>query len=123
MTNNAALTALAWLALTIHLVVGVVVLRRAANPSLLPLLNLIAAGCVLAYWGRRWFGYLFRSITWYASDQLIPLAALVVAIMAILTLSGRYHSTTFHWLVYGLDTLVLIGAVLFLTFFRMNRLI
>jgi hypothetical protein len=77
---------------------------------------------VLAYWGRRWFGYLFRGITWYATDQLIPLCALLVFILAILTLSGRYNGVGLHWVIFVITTLVLLAAALFFSFFRMTRL-
>jgi hypothetical protein len=123
MSNNTVLGVVVWLLLAIHLVVGVIVWRQKGSVTLLPVVNLAVAASVLAYWGQRWFGYLFRGITWYASDQLIPAYALVVAVVSILALSGRYSGTLFHWVVFGVDTLVVVAAVLFVTFFRMNRLI
>ena len=47
-----------------------------STQPLLPMLNLAVAACVLAYWAHKWYGYLTRDITWYASDQAIPLTRL-----------------------------------------------
>jgi hypothetical protein len=120
--DDATIRAITWLALGIQLVVGAAVLRHKAPASLIPLLNLIAGGAVLVYWGRRWFDYLFRGITWYLTDQWIPAYALLVCVLAGLTLAGRFQGTAAHWLIFGLNTLVLLGAALFFSFFRMNRL-
>ena len=120
--SDSAVRVIAWLALAIHLLVGAAVLRHKAPVSALAIVNLVAGALVLVYWGRRWFGYLFRGITWYAADQLIPAYALLVCVLAVLTLLGRYRGVGAHGLIFVLDTLVLIGAVLFFTFFRMTRL-
>jgi hypothetical protein len=119
--SNAAMIAVAWLALAVQLLVGIVARQRGAIP-LIPLLNLAAALGVLAYWGQRWYKYLFQGVIWYATDQLIPLYAILVCILAVLTLSGRYPGVLLNWLVYGVDTLVLLAAALFFSFFRINRL-
>lgn len=113
---------IAWLALAIHLLVGAAIRRHRMPVSSLAALNLVTGACVLLYWGRRWFGYLFRGISWYATDQVIPAYALLVCLLAVLSLSGRYQGIGAQWLIFLLDTLVLLGAVLFFTFFRMNRL-
>jgi hypothetical protein len=120
--GDAAIKAITWLALGTQLLVGAAVARHRAPASLIPLLNLVAAAAVLAYWGRRWFGYLFRGITWYATDQWIPAYALLVCVLAGLTLAGRYQGTVAHWLIFGLNTLVLLGAAVFFSSFRMTRL-
>jgi hypothetical protein len=120
--SNAALRAVVWLAFAMQLFVGAAVLRHKASVSLIALFNLVAAVAVLAYWGRRWFGYLFRGITWYATDQLVPAYALLVSLLAILALSGRYQGLPAQWMIFGANTLVLLGAALFLTLFRMTRL-
>jgi len=122
-TTNTAVTALVWLALVAHLMVAGIVLQQRGPVSLIPIVNLLVAGSVLVYWGQRWFGYLFRGITWYATDQLIPLYAVAVAVAALLTLSGRYSGTMVHWLAFGVNTIVLVGAALFVSFFRLTRLI
>jgi hypothetical protein len=116
---------LAWAGLTVHLVVGVVALRRpTAQPAhrLLPLLNLAMALCVLAYWVRVWYGYLTRGVTWYVSDQLVPLYAIAVAILSGVALAGWYDGRAAHWVVFAVDTLALAAAALYLTFMRFNRL-
>ncbi|MES2307017.1 MAG: hypothetical protein V4558_16060 [Gemmatimonadota bacterium] len=98
-------------------------LRHRSPASQLAWVNLAMGFAVLGYWGRNWFSYLFRGITWYLSDQWLPAYALVVCVVAGLTLLGRYQATAFHWIVFGVNTVVLLGAALFLTFFRMTRLI
>ncbi len=103
--------------------VGVMALRSGGSRSLVPVLNLITASCVLAYWANKWFSYLFRGITWYATDQLVPLYAIMVCVLAAVTLTGRHPAVVLNWLVFSIHLVVLIGAALFLTFFRMNRLI
>ncbi len=122
MTNNLFATLLSWLGLLVHLVVGFLVLRRLGSPRLLPLLNLMIAGAVLVYWIRQWYDYLFGGILWYATDQLMPLYALIVVVVASLSLAGRYQGTVFHWVVFGVDTTVFIVAVYLATFLRFNRL-
>jgi len=123
----------AWVGVAGHLLVGGagVVSRRPAAlsahslPWLMPVLNLTVAACVLAYWARAWYGYAARGVTWYASDQAVPLYAAVVAIAAGLTLVGRFNGRMAHtiqWLAFGVDALVLIAAALYLTFMRIDRL-
>jgi hypothetical protein len=120
---------LAWIGVAAHLCIGFMVLRRPGALSahrLLPLLNLTIAVCVLAYWARAWYGYAARGITWYASDQIVPLCAVAVAIASGLVLAGRSNGRlagSFQWLVFGVDSLVLIIAALYLTFMRFDRLI
>lgn len=121
--NNTTVTALAWLALALHVVVGGVTLRRPGGPPLVPLVNLATGLCVLAYWAQKWYGYLTRGITWYLTDQLVPLYAVLVVVLAGLTLAGRTSGSLPHWLVFGIDAVVLLAAALFFTFFRMSRLI
>ncbi|MEO7355661.1 MAG: hypothetical protein ABIZ70_15040 [Gemmatimonadales bacterium] len=121
--GNTTISALAWIALALHLLIGASVLRHRGPPSQLAWLNFAVAAAVLLYWGTKWYSYLFRGITWYLSDQWLPALAIVVCIVAALTIAGRYQGSAFHWLVFVVDTIVLIGAALFLTFFRMTRLI
>ena len=113
---------IAWVALALHVVVGLVTLRSGESRPLVPLLNLACATGVLAYWAYRWFGYPFRGVTWYATDQLIPLYALLVCVLTVLSLSGRYPAVALNWLVFFINGLVLVAAVLFMAFFRINRL-
>ena len=119
---------LAWFGTVAHLVVGIAMTRRTPGVwtySPLPLLNLAVAICVLAYWAHEWYGYATRGVTWYASDQALPLYAAVVAIMSGLALAGRYEgrlSQLFQWCAFSVDAVALTGAALFLTFARFNRL-
>ena len=118
--SNLVIAAIAWVGLGLHLIVGILALRSAASRQLVPALNLITAACVILYWVHRWFGYLSRGITWYASDQLIPLYAIFVCVLAGGTLASRYSAATLNWLVFAVHAVVLVGAVLFVTFFRMK---
>ena len=120
---------LAWIGVAAHLCVGFIVLRRPAALSthrLLPLLNLSVAVCVLAYWSRMWYAYAMRGVSWYATDQLVPLFAAVVAIASVLHLGRRYDgrlALSFQWLVFGVDALTFIAAAFYLTFVRFDRMI
>jgi hypothetical protein len=120
--NNVVIVAIAWLALAAHVAVGLITRRRLSDLPLMPLLNLATAACILAYWIPKWYGYLSRGITWYLSDQLLPLYALLVCVLAGLAIAGRYSGGALQWLVFGLDAVALLGAALFFTFFRINRL-
>lgn len=120
--SNFAVAAMAWTGLGLHLIVGIVAIRTAGSRALVPALNFIIAASVLAYWVNRWFGYLFRGITWYVTDQVIPLYAIVVCVLAGVALAGRYPAVTLNWLVFIFHTAVFVAAVLFVTFFRINRL-
>ncbi len=120
--SDSTLRVLAWSAVLIHGLACAAVLRHKAPMSLIVLLNLLAAASVLTYWGWRWAGYLFRGVSWSATDQLIPLYALVVFALAVLTLAGYYRGVAIHWGVFTLDTLVVLAAALFFSFFRMTRL-
>ena len=118
--SNFVVAAIAWVGLAVHVIVGILALRSVGSRQLVPALNLIVAACVIVYWAQRWFGYLFRGITWYASDQLIPLYAILVFLLAGGTLAGRFSAAPLNWLVFTLHVLVFVGAVLFVTFFRMK---
>ncbi len=120
--SNARLAGLAWLALTAQLLVGAAVVSHKASVSRIALLNLAAGTVVLLYWGSRWIGYMFRGTTWYAMDQLLPVCALVVCLLAALTLAGRYQGVIAHWMIFGSTTLALLAAALCFSFFRMTRL-
>ena len=120
--NDSTLRALAWSAFVIQILAGAAVVKHKAPSSLLVVLNLLAGAAVLVYWGRRWFDYLFRGVTWYAADQLIPAYALLVCLLAVLTLLGHSQNVRVHWWIFGLNTLILLAAALFFSFFRMTRL-
>ena len=118
--SNAVITAVAWIGLGLHLIVGILVLRSAAPRQLVPALNLATAACVVAYWAQRWFGYLFRGISWSAFDQAIPLFALAVCILAGLSLFSQYPAASLNWVAFVIHFAVCLCAVLFVTFFRMK---
>ncbi|MEO8450850.1 MAG: hypothetical protein ABI647_13715 [Gemmatimonadota bacterium] len=46
--------------------------------------------------------------------------ALLVCLLAGLTLSGRYQGVTAQWLIFASNTLVLLAGALFFSFFRMT---
>ena len=120
--SDAAIVALVWLAVAAHGAVAAFAWRRPGGAPLVPLLNLVVALCVVAYWAQRWYGYATRGITWYASDQLMPLYAIVVASLAVTGLAGRHSASALHWIAFGIDALMLLAAALVLSFFRTNRL-
>ena len=117
--SNLALTAIAWVGLGVHVLVAILA-RRSPQWRLVPAVNFIVAACVVVYWARRWFGYLFRGITWSASDQWMPLYAILVCVLAAGTLAARWSATTLNWLAFTIHAVVFVGAVLFVTFFRMK---
>jgi len=119
---NSALLFGTWLAFVLHVAVAVTTMRRWSTWPLMPALNGIAAACVLAYWLPRWYSYAFKNITWHTSDQWMPLCALAVLALAVLTLTGRFPATTAHWIICTIDGLALLAAALFFTLFRMDRL-
>ena len=118
--SKLAIAALAWCGLGLHLLVGVLALRSAGPRQLVPAVNLLTAACVIAYWGQRWYGYLFRGITWYASDQVLPLYAILVCVLAAATLTGRFTAVTLNWIAFAVHAAVFVAAVLFVSLFRMK---
>lgn len=120
--SDATIKLVVWLGVAAHLAIGIMAWRRLTSLPLVPLLNLLVALCILAYWAQRWYGYIAKGITWYLSDQWLPLYAILVSILAGLTLSGHYRGSLPHWIVFSLDFIALLSAALFFTFFRMNRL-
>ena len=123
MSRNASPAVIAWFALLVHILVGFLARRRPPTTTPIVWLNLAAALCVIAYAARDWYAILTREMTWYLSDQLVPLAAVLICLLSGVTLAGRYHGTLPHWLVYGLDVFILVSAAAYLTFFKLNRLI
>src|ERR1041385_780539 len=109
--SNFALATIAWVGLALHVIVGILAIRTAGPRPLVPAVNLIIAACVLAYWVQRWYGYLFRGITWNVTDQLIPLYALFVCVLAGGTLAGRYSAVTLNGLVFTFHAVVFVGAM------------
>ncbi len=121
--SNTLLLCFSWIAVAVHLIVGLSTVRRWSDLPLLPLLNGFAAVCLLLYCMQKWYSHIVHDIRWYASDQLLPLYALCLCVLTGLALSGRYQGQWLHWAVFAVDLVVLVGAALFFTFFRMDRLI
>lgn len=122
-TKNATILALVLLVLAVHLIVGVLVGTRRTNLPLLPVLNLAIALCVIGYWIPRWYASAVNGIIWYASDQLVPLYAVLVCLLSGVALQGRYRGSALHWIVFGVDAAVLLVAAWFFMTFSMKRLI
>jgi hypothetical protein len=112
-----------WLAVVIHAVVGYIAWKKLSPLPLVPALNLLVALAVVAYWAQRWVGYLTKGITWYATDQALPVTALLVCVMSLLSITGRLTAAWPNWVVLTIDALILTAAACYFTFFRMNRLI
>jgi hypothetical protein len=112
----------AWAAIVAHAGVLVATRYRRSDVRLVPSLNLVMAMCVLLYWMPRWYSYV-KGVAWYATDQLLPLYALLVCVVSGLALSGHYRGTTPHWILFGLHALVCVAAAVFLGTFRITRLI
>jgi hypothetical protein len=123
MITDTVLTIAVWSGFALHLIAGVAVYRKWTTAPVIPILNLLVSLGVLAWWAQRWYGYLFRGITWYATDQLAPACAFAACIVAGFALWGRYPNVAANWVILVIDGLVLLAAGLFFAFFRMNRLI
>jgi len=121
--TDTALTIAAWLGFSLHVLAGVAGFRKWTPVPVIPIVNLLFALGILGYWVQRWFGYVFRGITWHAIDQLLPAYALGVGIVAGLALWGRSPLVTANGVIVAVDGVALLAAGLFLAFFRMNRLI
>lgn len=120
--TNIQFTALAWIALLGHAIVGVLAWRHLGDARLLPVLNAFAAICVIAYWTMRWYGNISRGAVWYWTDQLVPLYAIVSLCAALMTLTGRMQVTWPNILVFVVNSMASVAAVLFVSTFRVNRL-
>jgi hypothetical protein len=118
--SNLAITAIAWVGLAVHVLVAILARRSAQWRLLVPAVNFIVAACVVVYWAQRWFGYLFRGITWEASDQWMPLYAMLVCVLAAGTLTARWSAMGVNWLAFTVHGIVFVCAVLFVTFFKMK---
>ena len=111
-----------WFGLAAHVAALVIVRRRSTDAPVVAILNLAVALCVLAYWAQKWYSYIVRDITWYYTDQLVPLYAIVVCILSAVTLSSRHTLGIPHWVVFSINAFVLIGFALFFSTFRMTKL-
>jgi len=121
--SDASIRVVVLFAVIAHLTVGMVSWRRGSALPLLPLVNLAVAACVVVYWVVEWYGVITRGIIWYANDQLLPLYAVAVCVFSGLALGGKVVAQPVHWVIFCLQSLVLIAAALFFTFFKMTRMI
>lgn len=120
--TNTQFTAVAWIALLAHIVIGVLTYRRMSSAQLIPLLNVGVALCVLGYCLTRWYGNVFRGIVWYWTDQVLPLYAILSLCAAVMALTGRMQITWPNTAVFAGNALVSAAAVVFVSTFRVNRL-
>lgn len=114
---------LLYVAITAHIIAGAISWRRGNVLPLVPLINFATAFCVVAYALKRLYGVIVNDITWYGTDTLFPLYALAVCIFSLLALSGKTSAPFAHWLIFVVQLLALIAALLFFTFFKMSRMI
>lgn len=121
--SDTAILALSWIFFILHLAVVIVTARHWSTLPLVPFVNAVTAAGVLIYWMTKWYSYLFQGIKWYATDQAIPLYALVVITFSLAALLGTFKSTVLNNVFLGIDGSVLLAAALFFTFFRMDRMI
>lgn len=112
-----------WLAVAVHMTVAIITWRRRGGPPLVPLVNLIVGITILGYWVQQWYGYLTRGIQWDWIDQLVPLYALVVVILAGLALSGRHPGTTLNRVLFGVDAIVLLGFAILFSLLKFDRML
>lgn len=120
--SNAAVTTLSWLAVIAHISVGILAWRLGSPFPLLPIINLVTAGCVVLYWIPRWTAALSKGTTIYASDQLLPAYAIAVCVVSVLALTGRASWNGLHWFLFAIHSIACIAAALFFSSFKMNRL-
>ena len=111
-----------YLGVVLQLFVGVTAWRRGSAVPLIPLVNLAGHACVVAYAVTRWYGVIAHGTIWYGTDQLLPLYALAVCVFSLLTLSGKVSGVPVHWAIFGVQSVVLMAAALFVTFFKMTRM-
>ncbi len=120
--SDAAILVLTWICFAIHLTVAVAARRHLAPRPLIPMVNAAVAVAVLAYWVTRWYSYIFQGIKWYASDQALPLYAVIVLALSVATLVGSFKGTVIHGAILSIDGVALLAAALFFTFFKLDRL-
>lgn len=111
-----------WLTVAIHAAVGLITWRRPGGPPLVPLVNLAIGAAILVYWVQEWYGYLTQGIHWYWIDQLVPLYAIVIVILAFLALSGRYPGTILNRVIFGVDGVVILAFGLLIPFLKFDRM-
>lgn len=120
--TNTQFTLLAWFALLAHIVVGIVAWRRLSEVPLVPALNLVVALCVIGYAVTQWYGNAFRGVQWNWEDQAVPVYGVVMLCVAGLALAGRLTASWPNVFVFVVDAFVSVGAVVFVSTFRVNRL-
>ena len=120
--RNAMVTGLAWLTVVGHLAAGIASKRQGSVLPYVVVLNLVVAVCVVAYWMQRWYSYLFQGITYYLTDQAMPLFFIGVIVVSVLGLMGRNTGSWPHWVIFGVDAAVSVAAALFFSTFRITKL-
>ncbi|MEO7996336.1 MAG: hypothetical protein ABI852_02765 [Gemmatimonadaceae bacterium] len=121
--SNTTVTVLAWLALIAHVTVGILAWRRGSAIPLVTIINFIFALSVAGYWAQRLVMALIKGLTWYGNDQVWLVYGLAVCTVSVFALTGRIAWAGLHWTIFAAQTLVCVAAVLFVSFFKINRLI
>lgn len=120
--KDSTILVLLCLALAAHLLAGVLALRKVAALAPLVMVNLAIGLALLSYWIGEWYGYIFNGIQWHATDQLLPLYALLICVFSALYFAGKNIGAVWHWSVFGIDLLAVFAAVLFFIFFKIDKL-
>jgi hypothetical protein len=119
--SNFAVVMIVWVGVLGHLAAAIVSRRRLVDIPIVPLVNLVTSALVLADWAQRWYGYLFQGITWYASDQLLPLYALIVCVLSAMAMrSGSIGAL--QWVFLAIDGVALLGAAILIGVLRFDRM-
>ena len=119
--SNAAVFALAWVTVIVHVAVGSSPGRDLQQFPLIPLVNLAVAACVLLYWGRRWYSDLFNGIAWYGTDQLVARYAVALCALSAGAIAGLIAGTKAHRLVPAVNGLTCVATVLCVSRFPIKR--
>lgn len=119
--SNAAVLALAWVTVIVHVAVGSSPGRDLQQFPLIPLVNLAVAACVLLYWGRRWYSYPFNGIAWYGTDQRVALYAVALCALSEGAIAGLIAGTKAHRLVLAVNGLTCVATALCVSRFPIKR--
>jgi hypothetical protein len=119
--SNVAVVTIAWGGFVAHLVAAILARRRLVELPVVPLVNLVTSSLVLAYWAQRWYGYVFQGISWSATDQLLPLYASIVCVLAAVAMWGR-SGGTLQWVFLLIDGIALLGAAMLFSVLRFDRM-
>jgi hypothetical protein len=120
--SNAMVLIVAWLNVAAHIVSFILARKRGSALPYVAALNLVVGVCVVTYWVPRWYSYAFKGITYYLTDQALPLYFIVVIVVSALALSGRYTNSWPQWVIFGVDAITSLGAAVLFSTFRITKL-